>query len=139
MSKDFKQLGYFDELRKDVLEAWMKSERGVALEQQVMEIIASQMKDVAQAQYSAADQEEKARLTLLIRDKINEGGLLKSLPANLLDFVNSEEWKDRISKDLDSMKSAIENQKMQSSHTTHTTHTGSQDVYMEEAGSNRES
>lgn len=110
MFKDFKQLGYFDELRKDVLEAWMKSQHGMALEEQIKEIISSQTDHVASAQFSTTlveAEEEKARITLLIRDKINESGVLKSLPRKLLDFVNSEEWKDRISKDLDSMKLAI--------------------------------
>ena len=110
MFKDFKQLGYFDELRKDVLEAWMKSKQGLELEEQVRKIISSQAQDVAQSQYSNAlgeVEETKARLTALIRDKINESGVLKSVPKNLLEFVKLPEWTERITNDLESMKSTI--------------------------------
>ena len=108
--KDYKQLGYFDELRKDVLENWIKSERGQELEEKIKEIIAKHAKDVARFQYSTATvqvEEEKARLTSLIRDNINESGVLKYLPTDLKEFVNLPEWKERISKDLEYMKIVI--------------------------------
>lgn len=113
-SKSFKQLGYFDELRKDVLEGWMKSEQGLKLEQQITTIISSQAEHFTAAQYSTAVdvEEEKARLTSTIRDKISESGVLKSLSHKLSDFVNSAEWKERINKDLESMKYTLENTRM---------------------------
>jgi hypothetical protein len=108
MFKDFKQLGYFDELRKDVLEAWMKSHQGLQLEEQIKEIISSHAQ-VSRSQYSNVleVEEEKARLTSLIRDKISESGVLKSFPKQLLQFVKLPEWTNRINNDLESMKFKI--------------------------------
>ena len=108
MFKDFKQLGYFDDLRKDVLEAWMKSLQGMQLEEQIKEIISSHAQ-VSRSQYSNVleVEEEKARLTSLIRDKISESGVLKSFPKQLLEFVKLPEWTGRINNDLESMKITI--------------------------------
>ena len=112
MFKDYKQYGYFDELRKDVLDGWMKSDQGKELEKQIHQIIVASMQGVSGYQYSmtlAEAEEERARLTALIRENINESGVLKKLPDNLWAFVKLKDWADRISSDLDKMKSIMDN------------------------------